>query len=237
MHSYINCLGWFLKLVYHCNIYKSWIECSTILGEPIRRAKQRIQDIFREAGLIIDQPSGANSKGSTSNDGNQAWRFFSQKLAAIVVSCVNQKYKDTIRKIHTNLSVILRIFSSTGQIHYEKLDELNKETSLLIAQKLPWVFINFTLHGVLHHSTELIYINNGWSIVTLSEEPLESNNKFVRFLQQFARTTSPILQLTDAMSKLLERSHPGIINHQKQLHNKNTCQICSGRHKPHQMFI
>ena len=130
-----------------------------------------------------------------------------------------QKYKDTVRKIHTNLCVILRIISSTGQIHYEKLDELNKETSLLIAQKLPWVFINFTLHGVFHHSAELIYINNGWSIGTLSEQP------------QFARTTSPILQLTDAMSRLLERSHPGIINHQKQFHNKNTCQICSGRHK------
>ena len=108
----------------------------TILG--VRRAKQHVQDIFLEAELIIDQPSGTNTKGGTSNDGNQARRFFSQKLAAIVV-----------RKIHTNLSVILRTISSTGQIHYEKLDKLNKETSL-------------------------IYINNGWSIGTLSEEPLES---------------------------------------------------------------
>ena len=84
----------------------------------------------------------------------------------------------------------------------------------------------------MHHSAELIYINNGWSIGTLSEEPLESNNKFVRrYLQQYSRTTSPVLQLTDTLTRLLERSHPEVIEHQAKFHNKNLCAICSGRHK------
>ena len=83
-----------------------------------------------------------------------------------------------------NLSIILRLVSSSGQVDHEKLDNLTRETSVLLATRLPCVDKNFTLHGVLHHSAELIYLNKVWSIGSLSEEPLESNNKFVtRYLQ------------------------------------------------------
>ena len=55
-------------------------------------------------------------------------------------------------------------------------------------------------------------MNGGWALGLLSEEALESNNKFVRrYLEQNARTCSPILQLTDAMTRLIERSDPGIL--------------------------
>ena len=76
-HSYINVLGWFLKLIYRCHDpYESWVEKRTIIGEPIRRAKERIQNIIQQKlGLRLDQVSTANDKGGTSNDGNQACRF------------------------------------------------------------------------------------------------------------------------------------------------------------------
>ena len=79
-----------------CIAYESWIEKSTILGEPIRRAMVREQEIFLENGLILDHVSGANSKGVTSNDGNQPRLVFSQKNVDIVVSCVDEKYKDIV---------------------------------------------------------------------------------------------------------------------------------------------
>ena len=81
-----------------------------------------------------------------------------------------------------------------------RVGELTTEISLLIVKKLPWVEITPTLHGLLHHSSELIHLNGGWSLGTLSEEALESINKYVRrYLEQYAWTSSPILQLTDAM--------------------------------------
>ena len=81
-----------------------------------------------------------------------------------------------------------------------RVGELTTEISLLIVKKLPWVEITPTLHGLLHHSSELIHLKEGWSLGTLSEEALESINKYVRrYLEQYAWTTSPILQLTDAM--------------------------------------
>ena len=113
-----------------------------------------------------------------------------------------------------------------------RVGELTTEISLLIAEKLPWVEITPTLHGLLHHSSELIHLNGGWSLGTLSEEALESNNKYVRrYLEQYARTSSPILQLTDAMFRLLERSDPTIQYHQKKIKNEVKCNKCELKHK------
>lgn len=228
-------MSWFLKVVYRCHIsYQSWVEKSTVLGEPIRQAKGRVQDKLRNVGIIVDQVSGANSKSGTSNDGNTARKFFSETHADLIVECVDEKYKDTIRTLHKNLSVTLRLISSTQQIDVEKFSVLCRDTSMLIAENLPWVDQNYTLHGVLSHSPELIHLNNGWSIGMFSEEPLESNNKFIRrYMERYARTSSPMLQLTDVMSRLLERSNPSVIAKQKEilLNTLRTCEICSGNHK------
>ena len=87
-----------------------------------------------------------------------------------------------------------------------RLGELITEISLLIAEKHPWVEITPTLHGLLHHSSELIHLNGGWSLGTLSEA-LERINKYVRrYLEQYAWTSSPILQLTDAVLTLLKEN-------------------------------
>ena len=78
----------------------------------------------------------------------------------------------------------------------------------------------------------MVHLNGGWSLGTLSEEALESNNKYVRrYLEQYAHTISPILQLTDAMSRLLEKSDPTIQYHQKEITNQVKCNKCELKHK------
>ena len=233
LHSYVNVLGWFLKVIYRCHAsYECWIEKKTIEGEPIRRAKSVVRDMLKETtGLTLDQVAGANSRGGTTNDGNQARRFFKSESRDFVVACVAEKYKGTINCLHKNLSVILRVLSSTKEVNCEKLRDITTETSLLIAEKLPWVSLNHTIHGVLHHSVELIQINNNWSIGSLSEEALESNNKFVRrYLEQFSRKMNPTDQLKDAMSRLIERSNPEILFHQRKFKNLRFCNICNSSH-------
>ena len=234
LHSYLNVLGWFLKLLYRCNqSYECWMERKTIIGEHIRIGKANVQTILREErGLYLDQVSGANDKGGTSNDGNQARRFFHVDSADAVVSCVHPKYKENIKKLHQNLSVLLRVISSTSEVDCEELSKLTMETSLFIPTEFKWAEINFTLHGLLHHSVELIVSNSGWSIGTLSEEALESNNKFVRrYLERFSRKISPVQQLTDAMSRLLERSDPGVLYRQNKIKRRIVCNICGAKHK------
>ena len=152
----------------------------------------------------------------TSNSGNTSRRFFRQEVADVVVDCVQDKYKEDIRLLHQYLSVILRVIASWEWVNCVKFEAFSKKTSTLIAEKFPWVDLNWTLHGMLHHSAELITGNGGWSIGTLSEEPLESNNKFIRrYLEQHSRKMSPQEQLHDSMHRLLERSNPDVLDLQK----------------------
>ena len=103
---------------------------------------------------------------------------------------------------------------------------------MIIAIKLPWVDINWTLHGLLHHSAELIHLNGGWTLSAFSEEALEANNKFVRrYLEQYSRTSSPYLQLTDTICRLLARSDPELLHCQDQIKKKLCCSECGRKHE------
>ena len=129
-----------------------------------------------------------------------------------------------------NISCILRIISSTEPVEIYAFKSLANKTSVLIATELPWVQINYTLHGILHHSNELIQRNGNHGLGAISEEALEANNKYVRrYLELFSRKTSPIDQLTDVMDRLLERSHPDIVNNKYSLRSKPLCNTCGSR--------
>ena len=152
-----------------------------MLGDPIRRSAERVQLKLRQARLVIDQVSGANSTTGSSNDGNTARNFFLQKNQDLIVECVEDKYKETIRELHKKISVLLRVISSCSQkVYYRRIVRLTREISLLIAEKLSWVDLNWTLHVLLHHSAELIHLTGGWGLRILAVEALESNNKFIR---------------------------------------------------------
>ena len=96
-----------------------------------------------------------------------------------------------------------------------------------LCDNFPWVKINHTLHGTLHHSPELISINYG--LGSLSEECLEANNKDIRnYLQFLSRKIDPVDQLTDIMVRLLGRSDPAINNLVTQYQPKKYCTECGG---------
>ena len=96
-HSYINVMTWFLKVVYRCHIsYESWVEKATVLGDPIRKAKKRVQAKLRMVGLFVEEVSSGNASTGTSNSGNTARDFFSETHRDIIVDCVEEKYKEVI---------------------------------------------------------------------------------------------------------------------------------------------
>ena len=95
---------------------------------------------------------------------------------------------------------------------------------MLIATDFKWVKINETLHGVRHHSTELIGLNDGYSLGTLSEEGLEAFNKHIHvYLKTHARKTTNHDQIFDVMSSLLERSHPDVLKNKLQFKKPLKC--------------
>ena len=231
-HSYINITTWFLKLLYRCHIdYKNWIEKSGPIGDHIRNSKCRVLDtILAHTGLNLDRCSSGGHGGTTTN-GPQGRRFFSEEVIDTIRGLLSgqgcSKYQENILLLHRQLSTILSIVSSSRKVNLEKFKVLCDETSLNICDNFPWSQINHTLHGPLHHGVELISRNDGYGLGSLSEECLESNNKDIRnYLQLLSRKISPIAQVTDVMSRLLERSDPYILQLSNKSQPKKYCTEC-----------
>ena len=131
------------------------------------------------------------------------------------------------------MSTILRVVSSQECIDLVKYTEKCKIASLLIAKNFPWVKVNYTLHGLLHHSPELITLNNYYGLGSLSEEGLEATNKYIRrYLELLSRKTDPIHQMSDVMAHLLERSNPLVtakITAISQINNNIFCLLCDAK--------
>ena len=141
----------------------------------------------------------------------------------------DSKHKDNILLLHRQISTILSVVSSSRKVELVKFKELCDLTSFNLCDNFSWVKINHTLHGTLHHSVELITLNDGYGLGKLSEECLEANNKDIRnYLQFLSRKISPIDQLTDVMSRLLELSDPMIYYSIIQSQTKKYCKECGG---------
>lgn len=219
-HSYINGTSWFIKLLARLKReFFVWVEKKTVLGEHIRLGKEEVlQTILEDTGMPLERVSGSNSKGGTSTDGNSGRRFFSEELVESLKKCVPSKYLTDVLRLHLLLSTILRVISSTKLVNFDVLKQYCEEASLIIAEKFPWARINYTLHGVLHHSCELIALNEYHGLGALSEEGLEAANKHIRrYLETHSRKNSSFNQIHDVMCRLLERSHPSVINNRIKL--------------------
>ena len=79
----------------------------------------------------------------------------------------------------TNYSVILRAICSKQAVNTEQLDQLCKETSIKLVTHWPRFRFTPSVHRVLAHSAALIHKNESQGLGTLSEEPLEHNNKIL----------------------------------------------------------
>ncbi|CAL4068615.1 unnamed protein product, partial [Meganyctiphanes norvegica] len=92
--------------------------------------------------------------------------------------------------------------------------------------------MNYIVHGLEHHSSELVALNGGYALASLSEEGLEATNKFIRyFLELLSSQTSPVDQMTDVIIRLLERSHPFITNTSlfKKMERNIICLYCNSK--------
>ena len=229
-HAYINVTEWFVKVLARLNAeYLHWVKKSTVYGEHIRAGEARVKIIIENGrGLRVSQVQNATAKTGGSTDGNTGREFFKQKSLPTILACVKTKYQDDLSKLHKNISSALRIISSTDRVMLDNFKTLLLDTSLRIAQKFPWVEINYTLHGVLHHSYDLVIQNDGYSLGALSEEALESTNKFIRrYAKLFSRKTSPLDQITDVMTRLLEKSDPYIVERRMNYRpRKRSCVEC-----------
>ena len=156
-------------------------------------------------------------------------------------SILPEKYKQKVLELHKNISVILRVISCRLKVNIECYNSLCMQVSCTFSEDFKWVQLNDTLHATLHHSKELIVNNNSEGLGPLSEEALESNYKDIRnFMETQSRKFSKVEQLTDVMSRLLERSDPQIkeaIQNQRSSKRCSTCESDYHTVRSHQRIV
>ena len=73
----------------------------------------------------------------------------------------------------------------------------------------PWCLVSPSVHRILGHSWEVMSMNMSYGLGNVSEEGLESINKFIRHLRtRGARKTSTVHNFSDVFGHLWDRSRP-----------------------------
>ena len=190
----------------HCHAdHQQWIEHSVSLGDPIHKSKEHvIKTMHQSTGQILDQCSTAGVKEGTNTNGLPGRCFYSEELINTIKELVDLKYIEILTILHYQLSTILSVMASSHKVALIKFKQLCDETSFNLFDNFPWVKINHTLHGTLHHSIEVISLNDGHGLGNFSEVYLEAHSKDIRNYSQFLSRKTPVVQFKDVMSRLLE---------------------------------
>ena len=109
LHAYTCIFRWFMTLVYHLQSgTRKWSPSSIGIKNSMKFTSGLLME---KTGMKIDQPS---SDGGTTSTGNIARLCFLDKNEFLfwVNSLIPSEHHNTLKMIHTNLSVILRIYNS-----------------------------------------------------------------------------------------------------------------------------
>ena len=101
----------------------------------------------------------AGAKSGTSTEGKQVRLFFSIECTPVLKDLLskrhNLKHQENTLKLHSQLSIALRVISCSRRINVKEFDNHCKETMMTICNHFPWVRQNITQHGAIQSSAEL----------------------------------------------------------------------------------
>ena len=89
---------------------------------------------------------------------------------------------------------------------------MSKSVYLKIVQSFPWAVISQSVHRILAHGTDRIEINGGFGLGDISEERLESLNRWIGKTDDGgARADSSLHRFTYIYNHLKDRSRKTIV--------------------------
>ena len=140
-------------------------------------AKKNFIDEAKESlGLLLDSPNGSGTSGST-DGANNARAFFSETNREKVLDLfkVNQAERNKIRRILRDINIIARVANSTKKINMPKLKQFGKEANLFKVKAFDWASLTVSLHRGYTHLADIISLNDGFGLGTVSESCLGIN--------------------------------------------------------------
>ena len=120
------------------------------------------------------------------------------------------------------LSALVKVINSQKRkVNVDKVRQLGQEVYLKLVQCFPWAMISPSVHRILAHSWEVMQINCGYGLGSLSEEGLEALNKYIREMRDSgARKDSTLHNFTDTYHHLWDRSRPTIVEMERVIKKK-----------------
>jgi hypothetical protein len=211
-HSKIQTFDWVVnRLLVKANSSQKWHSSTTPMRYTVeeknaeKKAREEIKkELKQKLGINIGDPSDMVT-------GNRFKTFSSDEAREILASMMKEEtLRDPFKNIHLGLSAIIRVLNSQHQtINLSRYKDLCTSVHLKICENFPWAVISPSIHRVLAHSWEKIELNEMKGLGCESEEALESQNKFVRYLRAHgARKTSTEENFQDTWNHLWRRSSP-----------------------------
>ena len=130
--------------------------------------------------------------------------------------------REDFDKMLLGLCAIVKVVNSQRRkVNVDKLRELSTEVNLKLVSCFQWVAITPSVHRILCHSWERIQMNNSFGLGDVSEEGLESLNKYIRQLREHgARKVSTEDNFRDCFNHLWDRSRPTIVEMERTIKRK-----------------
>lgn len=231
LHALLRGFDHFMKLNVHLlACVDDWSETPTSLNKPfLHQAKNQIQTkLFEKCGERWDLPD-QTGKGGTTTTGNTARKILhDSNNREVIIEMLPEKHREDIRRYGQQLSVIIRLISSSELVNVERYKHFCTGINMSLLRSFPWIRITPSLHKILAHSWELMDMNDAHGLKSLDESGLEGNNKILRKIRtKLARKTSQQDNLTDCLRRLWVSSDP-VVNDIRE-NTKPFCKTCAVR--------
>ena len=165
--------------------------------------------------IIVEVPDVAG-KGGTSTNGNTVCNILGKDEGRrVLASLVPDIYRSAMEEVLLRIWLIVYIYNSNEEVD-EYFSEFCNETCIILLTSFNgndelWIYLTPTLHGILHHTWELIQANDNFGLQEFSESAIEGNMKFLRFYREFlARKLSQHSNLSDCFTRMWLKSDPEI---------------------------
>ena len=125
--------------------------------------------------MPLNQPDPCTASGNRDN-ANMAKAFLSVKHRETVLDLYNtssEEQRNQLEILLQQMSVILRVASSTQKIKVQEFHEFNLDTYQKLLKLFPWMDVNDSVHGLFHSAQFIEKYNNCYGLGQLSESALE----------------------------------------------------------------
>ena len=180
------------------------------------KAKKDLIDLVRNKLHMIIEVPDATGKGGTSTNGNTVCNILGRDEGRrVLASLVPDDYRDAMEDVLLRIWLIMEIYNGNEEVD-EFFPEFCNDTCILFLTSFNpdnklWIYLTPTLHGLFHHTWELIQGNENFGLQEYSESAIESNMIFMRFYREFlARKLNQHSNLSDCFTRMWLKSDPEI---------------------------